>query len=54
MMGMAASLAKFKIGLPKRIFVQIEEASKANLCTFGQLVVTLILPKKTKSKATKI
>lgn len=52
-MKIAASWAKLLVGLPKKIFVPIEKISKANLLTPQQLIVTLLLPIKTRSKATK-
>lgn len=49
--GMAASLAKFWVGPPKKILVYTKEAGKVNLLIPWQLAITILLPKKTKNKA---
>lgn len=44
--GMTASLAKLRVGIIRKILVHMGEASKANLRTFWQLAITLLLLKK--------
>lgn len=49
-MGMAVSLMKLQVDRLKRIFVQIEKASKPNLLIYQEQVVMPLLSKKIKSK----
>lgn len=51
-MGMLTSLVKLWVDSPKKKFVYIEEASKANPTTPQQLVVMLLLLKKTRDRVT--